>query len=214
MGQAINEHTKNYKRSWKHLKKEGKEQLASDLRARIFNVLDSSNPIIRCRKELAANVIAFADLQVLCLTAEEKEKNSLYRTMKLVSADLRNYVYSCVNGNDELDKYIKYHTDLQEDELIDAVHKRCDEYLYYANGFDIVRRHIEAVKERDWFVPFVLSSMVVSESNYRNHIGLPPIATAIDTSFHSAFTEFVRNGEEDPLLSWERRYGKLHAASV
>lgn len=214
LGHAINNHTRNYKRSWKNLKKEDKEQLAANLNARIFSVLDSSSPIVSCRKELTTNVTAFADLQVLCLTEEEKEKNSLYKDMKLVSADLHNYIYSCAACNDELTKYVNEHDDIQEHDLVTLANDRCNSYFYYADGFDIVRRNIEVVKERDWFQPFVLSSMVVSESNYRIYIGLPAIATAIDTSFHSAFIDLVLSGEQDPLLSWERRYAKLHSASV
>ena len=214
LGQAINNHTRNYKKSFKHLSKEDKEQLAADLNARIFTVLDSSNPIINCRKELTTNVIAFADLQVLCLTEEEKEKNPLYKDMKLVSAELHKYIGSCVACNDELTKYVDEHDDIQEYALITLANDRGSSYFYYANGFDIVRRNIEVVRERNWFQPFVLSSMVVSESNYQIYIGLPPIATAIDTSFHSSFIDLVLSSEQDPLLSWEKRYGKFHSASV
>jgi len=173
-------------------------------------VLESSNPVPKCREELVACIIAFVDLQVLCLTPEEKEKNALYKNTKLVSADLHKHIISCAPYNDELGKYFYQHNDVTKSELISVTNNRCAVYSYYVNGFNIVRRNIEPVKERDWFWPFVLSSMVVSEDNYRKYTGLPTLATAIDISIHSAFANMALNGEQDPLLSWERRYGKSH----
>jgi hypothetical protein len=126
---------------------------------------------------------------------------------------LHEYIYSCT-ACDELSQYIGEHSDIQERELINVVKDKCDGYFYYAGGFDIVRKNLEMVNDRDWFIPFVQSTMVVSESKYRNYLGLPSITTAIDTSFHSAFTDLVLSGEQDPLYSWERRYAKSHNAAV
>jgi hypothetical protein len=213
LGRAIDKHLRSYNGNWKNFTREDKQQLAADLTNRIFAVLESSNPILTCRKELVTNVLAFADLQVFCLVAEEKEKHSMYRDMKLVSGELHKYIYSCTDC-DELNKYIEEYGSIQEFDLMNVANEKCDRKLYYASGFDIVRKNIEMVKDKDWFVPFVQSAMVVSESRYRNYLGLPSMATAIDTSFHSAFTDLVLSGEQDPLLSWERRYAKSHNASV
>jgi hypothetical protein len=133
--------------------------------------------------------------------------------MKRISSELHNYVYPCTVRNNELNKYIE-DNGYVEGELISFTNNRCQIYRYHAYGFDIVRRSLEVAGERDWFPPLVQSSMIISESNYRKYLGLPSIATAIDTSFHSSFIDMALNGEQDPLSAWERRYGKSHSAAV
>ena len=213
LGRAINEHTRSYAKTWKHLKKEDKEQLASEFNTRIFSILDSSHSIIKCRQELVANVIAYTDLQVLCLTAADKQNSYIFKNMKRISSDLHNHIYRCTLRNDELNKYLE-ENGYNESALISFANNRCEIYRYYAYGFDIVRKSIEVVENRDWFLPLVQSSMIISESNYRKYLGLPAIVTAIDNNCHNNFIDMALNGEQDPLLTWERRYGKSHSATV
>jgi hypothetical protein len=213
LGRAINEHMRGFDRAWKHLQKEEKEQLASEFNARIFAVLESASPIIKCRQDLVTSVIAYTDLQVLCLTEVDKESNDIFKDMKRISSELSSYIYRCSLRNDELNKFIE-ENDYDEDELIRFAKNRCDIYRYYAYGFDIVRKSIDPISEKDWFAPLVQSSMIISESNYRKFLGLPAIVTAIDSSFHSSFIEMTLNGEQDPLLTWERRYAKSHTETV
>ncbi len=216
LGKAIDEHARYHfaKGNLKHFEKQNKQLLSTDLHTRISAVLESPEPVLKCREELATSVVAFAGLQVLCLTPQEKEQNSLYKNMKLVSGDLHKYILSCAPYSYEIVECINENGDITEDELTRIAKNRSAVYSYYANGFNIVRGKIEPVKERDWFWPFVLSSMVVSEDNFRKQTGLPVLATAIDTSVHSHFVNIVLSGEQDPLLSWERRYGKLHDTAV
>ena len=98
--------------------------------------------------------------------------------------------------------------------MISFTNNRCETYRYYAYGFDIVRNSIEVAKEVDWFFPLVQSSMIISELKYRKYLGLSAIVTAIDSSLHGRFIDMALNGEQDPLLSWERRYGKSHSATA
>ena len=56
--------------------------------------------------------------------------------------------------------------------------------------------------------------MIISESKYRKYLGLPALVTAIDGDLHSSFIDMVLNGEQDPLSTWERRYGKSYSATV
>jgi hypothetical protein len=213
LGRAIKEHVKSYHKDWRHLQKEEKEQLESELNARIFAVLDSHDALQKCRHELVSNIIAYTDLQVLCLTAEDKENDYLFKDMMRISSDLRNHIYACTLRNHELNKYIE-ENEYNENELMSFAIRRCEVYHYYAYGYDIVRKNIEGEKERDWFLPLIQSSMIISESNYRKYLGIPAIVTAIDSSFHSRFIDMVMSGEPDPLLSWERRFGKSHSATV
>jgi hypothetical protein len=213
LGRAIHEHIRSYDKTLKHLKKEDKEQLASDFNDRIFSVLESSNSIMKCRQELVTNVVSYTDLQVLCLDEEDKKNSSIFKDMQRISSELHNHIYRCAFRNEELTKFVE-ENEYNENELIRFVHNRCAVYRYYAYGFDIARRSIETVNDRDWFLPLVQSSMIISESNYRKYLGLPAIVTAIDSSFHSSFIDMALNGEQDPLLTWERRYAKSHSATV
>jgi hypothetical protein len=213
LGRAISEHTRNCAKTWNHFKKEDKEQLAYEFNTRIFDVLSSSQPIIRCRQELVANVIAYTNLQVLCLTVQDKDNSDIFNNMKRISSDLHDHIYKCTLCNDELNKYIE-ENGYNESALFGFVNNRCAIYRYHAFGFDIIRKSIEPATDRDWFFPLVQSSMIISESNYRKYLGLPAIVTAIDSDCHSKFIDMALNGEQDPLLTWERRYGKSHSATV
>jgi hypothetical protein len=213
LGRAINEHIRSYDKAWKHFKKEDKDQLAAEFNERIFAVLESSHSMLQCRQELVSKVIAYTDLQVLCLTEQDKENNYIFRDMKRISSELHSHIYRCSLRNDELNKFIE-ENNYDENALIEFAKNRCEIYRYYAYGFDIVRKSIEPESEKDWFIPLMQSSMIISESNYRKFLGLPAIVTAIDSSFHSSFIEMTSNGEQDPLLTWERRYAKSHSDTV
>src|SRR5208337_469002 len=196
LGRAINEHTERYDKIWKYLKKEDKEQLASEFNTRIFAVLESSESIIKCRQELVTNVIAYTDLQVLCLNTENKENSAVFKDMKRISSDLHSHIYTCTLLNHELNMYIK-ENGYNESALINFVNNRCEIYRYYAYGFDIVRQSIEVAAEVDWFLPLVQSSMVISELKYRKYLGLPAIVTAIDSGCHSNFIDMALKGEQN-----------------
>jgi hypothetical protein len=213
LGRAVNEHIKSYEKAWKHLKKEEKEQLAADFNERIFAMLESPRSITECRHDLVTNVVAYTDLQVLCLTEEDKKNNPIFRDMKRISSELHDHIYRCSLRNDELNRFIEENS-YNEAELTKFANNRCEIYCYYAYGFDIVRKSMEPASEKDWFLPLLQSSMIISESNYRKFLGLPAIVTAIDSSFHSNFIEMALNGEQDPLFTWERRYAKSHGDTV
>ena len=213
LGRAIAEHIRNHNKAWKHLEKEDKELLASEFSARIFSVVESSDAMKKCRQELVTNLKAYTDLQVLCLTAEDKVNDPIFKDMNRISSDLHNHIYKSTLCNAELDKYIK-ENGYNESELPGFINKRCGIYRYYAYGFDIVRKNIEVTKDRDWFPNLVQSCMIISESNYRKYLGLPSIVTAIDSSFHNSFIDMTLNAEPDPLLTWEKRFGKSHSATI
>jgi hypothetical protein len=213
LGRSINEHTRSQDKFWAHLDKERKQQLISEFYAKIFALLDSPDALPKCRKELVANVVAYTDLQILCLTEQDKEKISVFNDMTRISSDLHDHIYKCTLLNEELNKYIE-ENGYDESELLTFVNNRCQIYRYYAYGFDIVRKNIEAATEKDWFLPLVQSSIIISESKYRKYLGLPAIVSAIDSSFHTSFIDMVQNCEPDPLLTWEKRFAKLHSDTV
>jgi hypothetical protein len=213
LGRAIGDHIKSYDKAWKYFRKEEKEQLAADFNERVVAVLESSRPAIECRRELVTNVVAYTDLQVLCLTGEDKEKNPIFRDMKRISSELRDHIYRCSLRNDELNKFIE-ENEYDENKLIEFAQNRSEIYSFYAYGFDIVRKNMETAGEKDWFLPLLQSSMIISESNYRKYFGFPAIVTAIDSSFHSSFIDMALNGDQDPLVTWERRYAKSHSETV
>jgi hypothetical protein len=213
LGRAIHEHVRSYAKASKHLKKEDRDQIASQFNEKLFAVLRSPSSQIECRQELVTNIVAYTDLQVLCLKEEDKENNHIFKDMKRISSELHNHIYRCSLRNAELNNFVEQNG-YDEHELISFAKNRSGVYDYYARGFDILRRNIEPASEKDWFIPLMQSSMIISESNYRKFLGLPAIVTAIDSGFHSNFIEMALKGEQDPLLTWERRYAKSHTETV
>jgi hypothetical protein len=185
---------------------------------KVFSLPTFANPFLKFREELANAVVGFADLQVLCLTQEEKAQ-SPWSGAKYISGELHRYIRACCPHQEEMKRILWEHPDLTDEELVEAANTRSALWLYLANGFNMVRAEFNEtiVKGHDWYRPFVASAMIFAENTYRSKIGLPSLIRPENCPLeleHSTFMGFVVEGVPNPLYSWEDHYKKVHSENI
>jgi hypothetical protein len=177
--------------------------------------LSAQNPFLTYRGELAEAAFSYADLQVLCLLSEEKDDVT---DSQYISGELHNHIRSCKDHHNEVAKIMWQCPDLTDDELIAALNIASVLHLYHLNGLNIARGLFEPYNlhdPKDWFKPLVKSTLIFAEQNHRQKLGLPSLCGefGIEALEHMTFTNFVRDGDHQPLFEWERHYNRVHAES-
>jgi hypothetical protein len=216
LAQAIRAHTQEYfygNTALSSFNQESKERLIGDFCQKAGAVYLSPNPILACRETQAEYVLLFAQLQVLCLTEGEK-LDQFYSGNPYISGQLWRHIREASEHHDELAK-AKWETpDLTDEELVAFANARCALLLYYANGFNIVRRELgDMADQKDWFRPFVEACLINEEHQIREKIDLPPlIPGALGSLVYSAFVNYVINGEPNPFFSWTRDFPDAYLA--
>ena len=207
-------HTESKLRFWDE---ESKAQHIGAFYEKVFSLLNQDNAHVKFREELASAVIAYAQLQVLCLKPEEKA-DLFYADAKYVSGELFRHIRACCAHNEDMGKLLWEVPDMSDEDLVAVANTRSLVWMYQAYGWNLVRSafHERVVPGKDWFNPFVLSMMIFAEDRYRADVGLPSLFAADDFGAieHSTFMNLVVNCAEHPLYEWEKNYRKKHAESV
>ena len=147
-------------------------------------------------------------------------KDGDFADVRYISAMLSGYLRQAADFNKEVARLIWEHPQCTHDELITLVNVSADIYLYYLNGWNLIRTttKIDQVSnfERDWFRPFVTSTLISSEHFAREKLGLPSLFNDGSTVplLHASFMAIVANGEANPLFEWERSYGRKHRDEI
>jgi hypothetical protein len=154
---------------------------------------------------------------VLCLLPEEKS-DAYYGASPFISAELHRYVLQCAEHNEELKEKVWKEPTSTVADLIGYCNARCTLFLYFLNGFNIVRRELkdfEPTPGKDWLRPFTTSMLIWSEHTYRQKIGLPSLLPhELDGLKHSTFCNMVVSGTKNPLFEWETHYQLNHSETV
>jgi hypothetical protein len=176
------------------------------------------NPFQAFREQLCNAAIAYADVQVLSLTPEEKSET--YGDVRYISGELSRHIRRCADFNNEIARIIWEHPQCKDDELIVFTNVSCAVFSYYLNGWNLVRVATKLdppapSADKDWFRPFITSMMIFSEHTARQKLGLPSLcADEIAPLRHSSFMVGVARGEANPLFEWERSYGRKHSEEI
>jgi hypothetical protein len=221
IGQILARHTNDYfiNTNLKHLSQQGKEKLIGGFYNSLFvDIPAAPNPFLKFREALAAVVASYADLQVLCLKPEEKAR-SFFSSARYISAELHNHIRTCVPHNEELKETLWEMPDYTDNEFIQWANTRCCVYLYYMNGYNILRGEFGEPEgphpTKDWFRPFIVSSMIFSESTYRQKIGLPQLNDdCVHGIKHNVLAVAVAAGERNPLYRWETDFKVVHSEDI
>lgn len=145
----------------------------------------------------------------------EKSKQKLisdfYADSPYISGELHAHIQKLSEYNEELKELKWTHGDLSDDDLISFCNGRSAVFLYYVNGWNIVRAECNDVGEtKDWLRPFIKSSLIWEEGLCRGNIGLPSLLSdSLDSLRHIAFTNMVVNGHANPFYEWEKANPKL-----
>lgn len=214
--QAIRLHTEEYLHGQTALasfEAENKERLVRDLLQRVGAILRSENPIMACREALAEFTILFAQLQVHCLTEEEKAEQ-FYRDNPYISGQLWRHIRESSDHHDELARFKSEAPDLTDQQLVALANTRSAVALYYFNALNLVRMELgDRSEEKDWFRPFVEACLVHEEHLLRQALGLPVLVPGMLGSFlYAGFVNYVLNGEPHPFVAWRRDFPDQYLA--
>jgi hypothetical protein len=128
---------------------------------------------------------------------------------------LHRHIAACSQYHDELKELQWKSPDISDEALIGYCNFLCAAYLYFFNGFNIIRmdmKDFESAKGRDWLRPFLTSMLIWSEETYRQKIGLLRLLPHdLDALRHSTFMQMVRDGHNNPLFEWKSHYGLVHS---
>src|SRR5262249_53450648 len=155
-------------------------------------------PFLVFRKELCTAATSYADLQVLCLTPEEKSAN--FGGMRYISGELSRYIRKSADFNKEIATILLDHQQCSEGDLMALTKVECAILLYYLEGLNLVRTATKIDPpaqntNNDWFRPFIRSMLIFSEDAARQKLGLPRLCyNSIAALRHGSFMADVASG--------------------
>jgi hypothetical protein len=182
-----------------------KQNIVQQFSNRLIAIDRAPNPFLTFREELCNAAIAYADLQVLCLTPQEKAET--LGGVRYISGELSRYIRQTADFNKDVARIIWEHPQCTDDELIVFANCYCAVFLYYLNGWNLVRvaTKIDPAysADKDWFRPFLTSMLISSEHNARQKLGLPSLFTdGVAPLRHASFMGGVTKGQTNPLFEW------------
>jgi hypothetical protein len=220
LGQSLHKQTQEYFYTTSNLRllsDEKKAEIINDFTVRVFGIFQTPNSFLKMREEIAAAVYGYANLQVLCLKETEKA-DTFYGHSPYITGKLHYRIRDCVPHNEELRYFVWQCPETVDGELIEFANLKCCQYLYYLNGFNLVRSNFKDLNTggRDWLRPFTTSMLIWSENSYREHLKVPSLlpGSLVEALRHSTFMNNVSNGTADPLHHWETHYKLSHPAAV
>ena len=206
LGKALSAHTREYFYEHPILKdipEEAKQDLIADFYQKIFELTHSEEPLLTLRGYIASFVQSYATFQVLCLTANEKNK-SFYKNSPYISGNLHTHIKSLVIHNNEINELNLKNELLSDEDLLAFCRTKAAISMFYMNGINIVRYEVkDTVKENDWLRPFIESMLICEEDICRKNIELPTLLeNEDDAQRHSHFLQYVSNGSQNPYEAW------------
>lgn len=215
LGHALEAHTREYFAGsyvrLRSLKDEAKNRIVEDFYAKVFALPNSENPFLALRELIANHVLAYSELSILAMTPEDKASQP-YLDSPYISGELYKHIRRTSDFNEELKKLKWEYGDAEvtDEELVSYCNSRSLVLLYYANGFNLVRYLTnDHDKPKDWYRPFLKSSMIYYEDHYREKADLPRLLPgAVDGLMHMTFANFVAKGFENPYYEWEKHYAE------
>lgn len=191
---------------------ETKEKIVGDFYQKLFDLSNAENPFLAIRKALTECVLGVAELQVLCLTEEEKAQG-FYRNCSYISGQLHYDIDKAVNHVEALRELKGQLPNLTNEELVSFCNLQCAIYLYHLNGLNYVRvERNDTDEQSDWLRPFIESMMIWHEDMIREKMGLPSLLpNELDGFKHSTFMNGVVNGYKKPYYEWKKHFADQRA---
>ena len=185
-----------------------KRKMKDDL-FNLISIIQKENTISKFREMFTESVLYYTDLQVVCLTEEEK-KVMPFATEKKISGTLYKIVKECMPLNNQTMNYLKDNPNLSDDECVIYCNSITAVNNFHMNGLNLLRLDIGDYSEKvedDWFLPFVTSMLIFSENTIRNELNLNKLYDdddGVSIIAHSTFKNYVcDNLSKNPYLAWK-----------
>jgi len=212
LGQALARHVNEYFTEYPRfaeMDEADKQETIRDFYKLIAEVLQAENPGVKLRESLANYVISFAELQVLCLTEDEKT-GAFYADCPYISGQLHHDIEKAIPHVEFLREAQWRNADLTGKSLVGLCNARSARWLFIINGLNLVRIEFKDFDDqKDWFRPFLQAMMIWEEDLLRGKMQFPRLLPdLIEGLQYSAFMNLVVNGWPNPYYEWEKRFAK------
>lgn len=210
LGQSLAHHIHEYFTEiprFEGMNEEDKDTTITKLYGQVREILRAQEPTLKLREELATVVIPFAELQVLCLTEEEK-REAFYADYPYISGELYHHIEKATPHVELLREAKWRNPNISNDDLVGLCNMRSGRLLFYVNGLNRVRIEFKDFDdEKDWLKPFIRAMMVWHEDTLREKMGLPSLLLdRFEAVKHSTFMNKVVNGFINPYYEWEKQW--------
>ncbi|MEQ1551282.1 hypothetical protein [Sphingorhabdus sp.] len=202
--QALKLHTQEYLHGGTVLSsvsQETKERFVQELMQRIANCFQAENPAMAVREAIVEHVLGYAQLQVLCMTEEEKAQ-TFYSSNPYISGQLCHQIELAAEHVDEVARF-KWESEANSQDLMDFCNTRCALHLYFMNAFNLARMELGDQTDPDWFRPLVEAQLVYEENTIRDKLALPLLTKdMIEALAYSVMWNKVMAGDANPFYEW------------
>jgi hypothetical protein len=214
---ALKDHVQEYfysghALSW--IRPENKERLVGELFTQFSAIEASPDPRMTLRERLAEYVLLFAQLQMLCLTEDEKAEH-IFKDSPYISGKIHHHIVQAAEHVEEAAQFVwGQDSKATAEELMNFANTRTAVMLFYANGLNLVRISAgDTDAAKDWFKPFVEAMVVWQEHVLRMELGLPALLSdPLEGFIYGTFLDYVLDGDANPFFSWTRAHPDLYLA--
>lgn len=186
-----------------------KTKLKDDL-FNLISTIEKTNKISKFRELFTESVLYYTDLQVVCLTEEEK-KVMHFANEKKISGTLYKTIKECLPLNNQTINLLNDNPNLTDKECLDYSNTISAMNNFHMNGLNLLRLDIGDYSEKvedDWFLPFVTSMLIFSEDTIRRELKLNKLYDDDESPSiiaHSTFKNYVcDNLSKNPYLTWKQ----------
>jgi hypothetical protein len=212
--QALKLHTQEYLHGGtvlSSISQEAKERFVQELMQQMANCFQAENPAMAVRESIVGHVLSYAQLQVLCLTEEEKAE-AFYSSNPYISGQLYHQIEIAAEHVEEAARF-KWESEASPKDLLNFCNARCAVYLYFMNAFNIARMELGDKTDPDWFRPLVEAQLVYEENTFRDKMGLPLLtADMIEALAYSVMWNKVMDGSTAPFYEWCQTWPEKYLA--
>ena len=183
------------------------------LKDNLFNLISTikkENKISKFRELFTESILYYTDLQVICLTEEEK-KLMPFANEKKISGTLYKIIKKCLPFNNQTKNLLNDNPKFTDKECVKFCNAISAMNNFQMNGLNLLRLDIGDYSEKiedDWFLPFVTSMLIFSEDTIRRELKLKKLCDddeSISIIAHSTFKNYVcDNLSKNPYLTWKQ----------
>jgi hypothetical protein len=186
-----------------------RETMITQMLKDVQDVEDSANSVLTLREYIDFYVSEFSVWKVLCLTEAEKLQ-PFYTDCNGLSGTLWQSISQTVEHVPQLRELKWKKSTLDDKYLIDYCKLWAWRNHFHFGALNILRfQHADVIEGRDWFYPYIKSSMRYSEYELRKKIGLPlEHYGQSEAGTHCLAASFVRTGIRNPYFEIDTLFEK------
>ena len=185
---------------------ESRLEITNNFMADVLPILDSENGFKLMRETIGFHVLHYAELEVMGINEEIAQTMDRYKH-PAISGELHHYITDLIPHCEWLSQFKE--KNYSKERLIEIVNARSAVELFYINGLNILRLEFDDFNtDNDWLRPFIKSTMISCEDEYRKKISLNSLLenTVLGSTPYGVFFNIVISGEKKPYDEWRKDF--------